>query len=305
MPTDNFPDSSLPKRFPNYTLQQNNHHAVLVNMVDKREYKISNFDAAVWRLCSGKKTTLEIIQKMSQQFPELANAISHHVRNSLEQMRTTRRVYCPLANKTVVALPRNFENAKLLSRHPIVASIDDFISEQDCKTIISIGEDNLKRASVAKNSERVISDYRTNRLTHLKFSMNPILQQVGEKACGLLNMPIENCEPPQVLHYAIGEEYKIHGDAFDLLTDNGITFTQRGGQRVASMLIYLNEVEAGGETAFPNLGISVTPKPGRAVIFYNCYPDTTVPDVNSYHHALPVIAGEKWSMPFWFREGKF
>ncbi|HSX13502.1 MAG TPA: 2OG-Fe(II) oxygenase, partial [Chlamydiales bacterium] len=77
-----------------------------------------------------------------------------------------------------------------------------------------------------------------------------------------------------------------------------------GGQRVATVVMYLNSTEAGGETIFPCANISVTPKKGDAVLFYNLKPTGEV-DPHSLHGGSPVIAGEKWIMTKWIREKAF
>ncbi len=67
------------------------------------------------------------------------------------------------------------------------------------------------------------------------------------------------------------------------------------------MFTYLNELPAGGETEFPELGISITPKRGLAVIFSNCHEDGS-PDQRTLHASRPVESGEKWLAVKWFRE---
>ena len=76
--------------------------------------------------------------------------------------------------------------------------------------------------------------------------------------------------------------------------------------RVLAWMSYLNDVEEGGETGFPELGINVPPKKGDAVVFHNTLPNdaATHPKINprSLHGGMPVIKGEKWMVNLWFRE---
>lgn len=66
----------------------------------------------------------------------------------------------------------------------------------------------------------------------------------------------------QVGRYYTSQKYANHWDAFDLNTEDGRRFAQNGGQRVGTVLVYLNDVASGGCTAFPQLGIKVQPKKG-------------------------------------------
>ena len=67
-------------------------------------------------------------------------------------------------------------------------------------------------------------------------------------------------------------------------------------------LVYLNDVEEGGETKFKNLNIQVKPKKGRIVVFENCYPESNEPHPNSLHSGSSVVKGEKYAFNLWFRE---
>ena len=77
---------------------------------------------------------------------------------------------------------------------------------------------------------------------------------------------------------------------------------KRGGQRVATLVIYLNNPEAGGGTSFPDVGVEVAPRRGNAVFFSYAAPD---PSTKSLHGGSPVVRGEKWIATKWLREGEF
>ena len=57
----------------------------------------------------------------------------------------------------------------------------------------------------------------------------------------------ENAESIQVLRYEIGQKYDAHFDYFHDKKN-----VKRGGQRIATVLMYLTDVKKGGETVFPN-----------------------------------------------------
>lgn len=60
-------------------------------------------------------------------------------------------------------------------------------------------------------------------------------------------MSSENGESIQILHYENGQKYEPHFDFF-----HDVANQQMGGHRIATVLMYLSNVEKGGETIFPN-----------------------------------------------------
>ena len=76
--------------------------------------------------------------------------------------------------------------------------------------------------------------------------------------------------------------------------------------RYSTLLMYLNEPIAGGETTFPRYAnaesfheLAVKPETGKAVLFYSQLPDGNLDDL-SQHAAKPVKEGEKWLINLWF-----
>ena len=100
------------------------------------------------------------------------------------------------------------------------------------------------------------------------------------------------------MNYGVGEEYKPHFDFFP----SGKVDSTKGGQRVGTLLIYLNDVPMGGETVFQKVGLSIVPKKGSAVYFHYTNSKGQV-DRLSLHSSIPVIEGEKWVATKWIREG--
>jgi prolyl 4-hydroxylase len=118
----------------------------------------------------------------------------------------------------------------------------------------------------------------------------------------LMNWPLENGEGLQVLRYGPGAEYKPHYDYFDPAHSGTPLILKRGGQRVASLVCYLNTPEHGGETVFPDVQLEVAPVRGNAVFFSY---DRAHPATRTLHGGAPVVAGEKWVATKWLREGHF
>ncbi|HUQ75462.1 MAG TPA: 2OG-Fe(II) oxygenase, partial [Burkholderiales bacterium] len=106
-------------------------------------------------------------------------------------------------------------------------------------------------------------------------------------------------EPSQGQYYETTQEFKPHTDYFEHYElEKHSTPTQ--GQRTWTFMIYLNDVEQGGETAFVNVGLAIPPKTGMAVIWNNLKADGT-PNYDTLHHGTPVKAGYKAIITKWFR----
>lgn len=158
------------------------------------------------------------------------------------------------------------------------------------------------------------SNTRTNSVAWLTGCGDPILEALEDKLCDIVGCPPENTEEFQVIYYEKNQEYRPHYDSYDMRNEHGQLNTVRGGNRLITMLLYLSDVEEGGGTSFPNLGLTVQAKKGRLLVFYNVrpvacpgfYPDgpaqAYVPEPNALHSGDPVIAGTKWAVNKWVRQ---
>ena len=128
------------------------------------------------------------------------------------------------------------------------------------------------------------------------------IARVERRIAALLRWPLDHGEGMQVLHYGPGAEYKPHHDYFDPTAPGTPAIVARGGQRVASLVMYLNTPTAGGATVFPEIGLEVAPVKGNAVFFSY---DRPHPITRSLHGGAPVLKGEKWVATKWLRERVF
>jgi prolyl 4-hydroxylase len=194
------------------------------------------------------------------------------------------------------------DNVTLFSSDPIIYVVDDFISEDECQEFINCSKDKLQPATVVGlNNEQKLKD-RTNEFAWLEHHANESIHEVSKRLSILVQMPIRNAEMFQVVHYERGTEYKPHFDSFDQSTELGKKYWEPGGQRMITALIYLNDVEDGGATYFPELNISINPKKGNVLVFHNTISETTNINPRSLHAGMPVTSGEKWAANLWFRE---
>ena len=197
---------------------------------------------------------------------------------------------------------RDIPNSTVLNNDPYICIVDDFISPELCDHIISLATPDIEPASVVQEGGgTALSNTRTNRVTFILHGRDPLVDKLVTEIAQLVQLPRLNSESLQVINYQEGQRYDPHFDTFE--PNSG--FTELSGQRVITALIYLVDVESGGETKFPQLDLDVKPKRGRIVIFQTCEDGTSNPNEKSLHGGMPVIAGEKWAANLWFREKKF
>lgn len=196
---------------------------------------------------------------------------------------------------------------EILSHSPRVIVYHEFLSDKECDHLIKLAKPHLQRSTVIDNNSSG-SNVDNRRTSYGMFFSSMIsdetLNKIEKRIASITSIPRENGENIQVLQYAVGGEYRPHYDFFDPSNEGGKFHLLRGGQRVASFLMYLNTPEAGGETIFPQLNIKVTPRKGDALLFYNCDPNGNV-DPRTLHGGAPVVRGEKWLATKWLRRNRF
>jgi prolyl 4-hydroxylase len=128
-----------------------------------------------------------------------------------------------------------------------------------------------------------------------------LIARIEARIAELTSYPLENGEPIQVLNYGPGAEYKPHFDYFNPADPGNHQVLSMGGQRIATLIMYLNDVESGGSTVFPDIGLDVLPKRGNAVFFAYADAEGRL-DSRTLHGGSPVAAGEKWIATKWFRQ---
>lgn len=189
----------------------------------------------------------------------------------------------------------------ILSRveKPFILHLDHVLSDEECEQLIRLSSARLTPSKVVDSvtGEERQAPGRTSKGMYYSLMENPLIARLEKRFEEITSYPIENGEGLQVLNYLVGEEYKAH---FDYFPTNKVDH-QKGGQRIGTLLLYLNDVEEGGETVFPKAGVSVVPKKGSAVYFHYANSMGQV-DRMSVHSSIPVAKGEKWVATKWIRE---
>jgi len=187
---------------------------------------------------------------------------------------------------------------------PRVVLFGDLLAVEECEALMAAARPRLKRSlTVAQQTgDGEINHDRTSDGMFFERGETPLVQRIEERIARLVRWPVRNGEGLQVLRYPPGTEYKPHYDYFDPAQPGTANVLQRGGQRVATLVLYLNNPAKGGGTVFPDVHLEVAPRQGNAVFFSYERPH---PSTRSLHGGAPVVEGEKWIATKWLREREF
>lgn len=207
------------------------------------------------------------------------------------------------AGNAIVLGDRTVQVVARLER-PEILILADFLSAEECEELIRQSRAKLGPSTVVNpqtGTFDVIAD-RSSFGTYFTLEENDLISALDRRIAELTGHPLANGEGIQILRYPVGGEYKAHFDYFPPADPGSGLHLAHGGQRVATLVMYLNDVEEGGETYFPNAGgLSVAPRGGSAVYFAYCNSHGQV-DRATLHGGAPVRAGEKWIATKWIRQ---
>ncbi|KAI3798818.1 hypothetical protein L1987_34097 [Smallanthus sonchifolius] len=205
---------------------------------------------------------------------------------------------------------------EVISWEPRAVIYHNFLSKEECEHIIDIAKPHMKKSTIIHYEKGEIEDtiFRTCYITFLDRGQDETVRAIEKRIADFTFLPVEYGEELQVLHYEVGQKYHTH---YDFYTDD--YNTKNEGQRMATVVMYLSDVDEGGETVFPSAmgnisalpcwneqsrhgrgGLSVKPKMGDALLFWSIKPDATL-DYSTRHGGCPVIKGSKWSATKWIR----
>ena len=195
------------------------------------------------------------------------------------------------------------EKRKLIYDDPEIYTVDDVLTHQECDHFINLSKDELKPSLVSDGKGGFVSKGRTSTNAWISHDTDSITSSIVKRIANIINMPTENAEKYQIVHYDIGQEYRPHYDSWEHNgSDKTFKCMEKGGARLITTLIYLNDVEEGGGTYMTKLDKTILPKKGKLLVFSNTYKDSHNRHPLSEHAGLPVIKGEKYIFNLWFRE---
>ena len=194
--------------------------------------------------------------------------------------------------------------ARALSTDPAIAAVEGFLAPDVCDWIMDRAREHMAPAKVlGPGGQAPVQDQmRTNSLAELGLiHRDLVVLLVRDRLSAACGLPVNAMETPQVLHYTVGQQFRLHEDY--LVPDGAYRARDLAthGQRAKTLLIYLNDGFEGGETDFPTLGLRYKGAKGEALMFPNVLADGS-PDLRMRHAGLPPTAGEKWLFSQWVRD---
>ncbi|MFN3523381.1 MAG: 2OG-Fe(II) oxygenase [Phenylobacterium sp.] len=188
-----------------------------------------------------------------------------------------------------------------LNDAPGVWMVPDVLPHWACDYVSALAEPALRRGMVVNEAGgESVEDIRANRVMHFGLvDSDVILELINNRLADVAGMPPAHAEGLGVLHYRVGESYAPHVDYIPETPANAAQLQARG-QRVRTVLIYLNEDFEGGATEFPHLGLAFKPPKGSALVFDSVKPDGSLEPLSLHTGASPT-RGEKWVISKWFR----
>ncbi len=189
-------------------------------------------------------------------------------------------------------------------KHPQLAVFEGLLTDAECDALIEQARSRLS-SSLTVDSDSGDSVAHQARVSSGMFFQRGETELVGlleRRMSTLLGFPENHGEGLQILNYKPGGKYDPHQDYFDPAQSGSHVHLKRGGQRIGTLICYLNTPQSGGGTVFPDVGLTVSAVRGRAVYF--AYPVAHVSSA-CLHGGNPVIEGEKWIATKWIRESVF
>lgn len=205
---------------------------------------------------------------------------------------------------SVLQLPDRRVPVLLRLQRPRLALFGGFLSDDECDALVALSRPRLARSQTVDHHSggSEVNAARTSDGMFFERGEVPLVQRIEQRIAALLRWPQERGEGLQVLRYAPGAQYRPHFDYFDPAHAGAAAVLKHGGQRVGTLLMYLQVPQRGGATVFPDAGLEVAPVKGHALFFGYDRPHEST---GTLHGGAPVIEGEKWVATKWLRQGEF
>lgn len=183
---------------------------------------------------------------------------------------------------------------------PPIRIMDNVLTDEECNFLIAEASKNLQKGKVigSTGGDEIYIDHRNCSSSHID-QENLKNIDIQDKISNIIGIDRSRFEGITVIRYLPGEDFKRHPDY--LAGPGAAKNAEKGGNRHSTVVMYLNDVEEGGDTDFPWLRLWITPKKGSILYFDYSDPDPFIKRM-AEHAGKPVIKGEKWIATIWVRE---
>ncbi|KAL4448929.1 hypothetical protein ABPG77_007646 [Micractinium sp. CCAP 211/92] len=215
---------------------------------------------------------------------------------------------------------------EVVSLQPRAYVLHGFLSDAEADHIVQLASPSLERSRVVDsvNGTGKLDPVRTSSGTFLAKGSDEVVARIERRVATATHLPVSHAENIQVLRYELDQEYKAHYDVIETTEKTALGMQQMANPRVATLLMYLTDVEEGGETTFPGgkwldkeaqlqppysqcgqKGVAVKPRKGDALLFFSLHVNGKKKDAYSLHAGCPVVRGTKFSATSWIHVAPF
>ena len=178
---------------------------------------------------------------------------------------------------------------------------NNIITPQEAEHILKQAESSFSDSQIIGGMDKNIRKSQTTWL----YTSDPIIYNVVKRICDSYNFPIENAEPLQVVKYEPGGFYNDHHDSCCDKDSKCDDFVKKSGQRVLTVLVYLNDDFEGGGTQFSEIKKIIKPPKYGGIVFRPLADNSNMCHPLGLHRGMPVESGIKYVCNLWIREGPY
>lgn len=205
-----------------------------------------------------------------------------------------------------ISTPDREVDVLFVLQQPQLILLGNVLSSAECDAIVAHCGNRYTRSTVTAENDgaSVVHEGRTSEMAFIRRGEAEVAERIERRLAALAHWPVENGEPFQLQKYGVTQEYRPHYDWLDPESGGHRSHLAQGGQRLATFVLYLSDVEQGGGTSFPGLGLEIYPRKGNAVWFLNTDANHQ-PDRQTLHAGAPVVRGTKIIANKWLRQGRY
>lgn len=226
---------------------------------------------------------------------------------SSSQLEPSSRDFCYHRSFSVSGFLYPGVKIEQLHSSPDIFRVYDILTNEEASYLRKLAKTRLLRSTVQSRYGSLTTDYRIAKTAWLSTKLDPIIEKIEKRLSDIFHLNMTSSEDLQVVNYGLAGYYGPHLDssretsASDKKRSSVAISKLADNDRLATILIYLNHVEAGGATVFPRLNLTVKPIERSAVFWYNLKTNGYT-DYKTLHSGCPVLMGSKWIATKWPRE---